>query len=325
VKLSRRKFLHLTAGAAVLPAVSRIARADAYPSRPVRIVVGYPPGGPFSIVARFASEILSDRLGQNFYVDNRPGPGGNLGTEIVARAPPDGYTLLVVGPPAAINATLYDNLSFNFLEDIAPVAGAFSVPYVMEVTPSFPAKTVPEFIAYAKANPGKINMASGGNGSGQQIAGEMFKMMTGVNMVHVPYRGGAGALVDLMAGQVQVMFDPMSSSIEYIKAGKLRALAVASVTPSDALRNLPTIGDFVPGYEMSAWYGICAPKKTPAELIDKLNKELNAGFAGSKLKTLIADLGGTSLIGSPSDFGTRIAEYTEKWGKVVRAANIRVE
>jgi tripartite-type tricarboxylate transporter receptor subunit TctC len=325
MKLPRRQFLHLAAGAAAVPVASRIALAQNYPARQVRVIAGFPAGGPVDIVARLVGQTLSERLGQTFFIDTHPGAGGNVATELVVRAPADGYTLLVVGPPAAINTTLYVKLSFDFLDDIAPVAGFMSVPYVMEVTPSFPAKTVPEFIAYAKANPGKINFASGGNGAGQQIAGEMFKMMTGVNMVHVPYRGGALALVDLMAGEVQMMIDPMSSSIEYIRAGKLRALAVASATRSDALPDLPTVADFVPNYEMSAWYGLCAPKKTPAELIDKLNKEINAGLADSRMKARIADLGGTPLLGSPGDFGKRIAEDTEKWGKVIQTANIKAE
>ena len=325
MQLPRRKFLHLAAGAAALPAGPRIAWAQAYPTRPVRMIAGFPAGGPVDIPARIVGQILSERLGQNFVIDNRPGAAGNIAAEMVIRAPADGYTLLAVGPPAAINTTLYQNLSFNFLEDLTPVAGVLSVPYVMEVTPSLRAKTVPEFIAYAKANPGTINFGSGGNGAGQQIAGEMLKMMTGIDMVHVPYRGGALALVDLMAGQVQMMIDPMSSSIEHIRAGKLRALAVASLTRSNALPDLPTVSEFVPGYEMTAWYGVCAPKKTPAEIIDKLNKQINAGLGESGMKKRIADLGGQPLIGPPAEFGKRIADDTEKFGKVVRAAYIRLE
>jgi len=325
MKLPRRTFLHLAASAAALPTVSRLARAQAYPSRPVRVIAGFPAGGAVDTAGRFVGQILSERLGQNFVIENRPGAGGNIAAEAVVRAPSDGYTLLVVGSTAATNTTLYDNLSFNFLDDLAPVAGIFSVPLVMEVTPSFPVKTVPEFIAYAKTNPGRINFASAGNGTGQQIASEMFKMMTGVEVVHVPYRGGAPALVDLMAGQVQMMIDPMSSSIEYIRAGKLRALAVASLSRSNVLPDLPTISDFVSGYEISAWYGICAPKKTPPAIIDKLNKEINAGLGEPGMKKRIADLGGEPFIGPPAEFGRRIAEDTEKLGKVIRAANIKAE
>jgi tripartite-type tricarboxylate transporter receptor subunit TctC len=321
----RRHFLHLAAGAAVLPALSRVARAENYPTRPVRVIAGFPAGGPVDIAARLAGQILSERLGQNFFIQNHPGAGGNVATELVVRAPADGYTLLAVGAPAAINTTLYSNLPFNFLDDIAPVAGVMNVPYVMEVTPLFPAKTVPEFIAYAKANPGKINFGSGGNGTGQQIAGEMFNMMTGVSMVHVPYRGGALALVDLMAGQVQMMIDTISSSIEFIKAGKLRALAMASTARSEALPDLSTVGDFVPGYEMSTWFGLCAPKNTPATVIDTLNKTINSGLADPATKKRVADLGGTPLPGAPGDFGKHIAEDTEKWGKVIRATGIKAE
>jgi tripartite-type tricarboxylate transporter receptor subunit TctC len=325
MKLPRRKFLHLAAGAAALPALSRIARAQAYPSRPVRIVVGFTPGGSTDIAARVIGQWLSDRLGQPFVIENRPGAATNIGTEAVVKAAPDGYTLLVVTPANATNATLYENLNFNFIRDITPVAGVSRVPNVMEVPLSFPAKTVPEFIAYAKANPGKINMASPGNGTAGRVAGELFKMMTGVNMVHVPYRGGAPALTDLLGGQVQVMFGVMPTSIEYIRAGKLRALAVTTATRSDALPDLPTVSSFVPGYEASAFFGVCAPKTTPAETINKLNKEINAGLADPKLKARLADLGGTVLPGSPADFGKLIADETEKWAKVVKFAGIKAE
>ena len=275
------------------------------------------------IVARLIGQWLSERLGQPFIIENRPGAGSNIATEAVVRAPPDGYTLLLVGPPNAINATLYDKLNFNFIRDIAPVASIVRVPNVMVVNPSVPAKTVPEFIAYAKANPGKINMASAGIGSSAHVAGELFKMMTGVDMVHVPYRGAAPALTDLLGGQVQVCSPRMPASIEYIKAGKLRALAVTTATRSEALPDVPTVGEFVPGYEASSWYGVGAPKNTPAEIVDKLNKEINAALADPKIKARLADLGGTALAGSPADFGKLIADETEKWGKVIRAANIK--
>jgi tripartite-type tricarboxylate transporter receptor subunit TctC len=325
MKLPRRNFLHLAAGAAALPAVSRIAWAQPYPSRPVRIVVGLAPGGANDIVARLLGQRLSERLGQPFVIENRPGGGGNIATEAVVRAPADGYTLLMVGSYNAINATLYDNLNFNFIRDIAPVASIATNPLVMEVHPSVAAKTVPEFIAYAKANPGKINMASPGIGSAPHLAGELFKMRAGVDMVHVPYRGGVPALTDLLGGQVQVYFPGTVSSIEYIKTGRLRALAVTAATRSEALPDLPTVGEFVPGYEASSWFGVGAPKATPAEIVDKLNKEINAGLADPKIKARFADLGGTPLVGSPADFGKLIAEETEKWGKVIRAANIKPE
>jgi tripartite-type tricarboxylate transporter receptor subunit TctC len=318
MKLPRRSFLHLAAGAAALPAVSRIARAQAYPTRPVRIVVGFPPGGSVDITARLIGQWLSERLGQPFVVDNRPGAGSNIGTEAVVRAPADGYTLLLVSAPNAINATLYGNLNFNFIRDIAPVATIARAPNVMEVHPSLPAKTVPEFIAYAKANPGKINMASTGNGTSTHMSGELFKAMTGVDMIHVPYRGNAPALTDLLAGQVQVLFDNISTSIEHIRAGKLRALAVTTAMRSHLLPDLPTVADFVPGYEASTFFAVGAPKNTPAEIIDKLNMEINAALADPKLKMRFADLGGTVLSGSPADFGNLIAEETEKWAKVVK-------
>jgi tripartite-type tricarboxylate transporter receptor subunit TctC len=321
----RRQFLHLAAGAAALPAVSHIARAQAYPSRPVRMIVPIAPGGAQDILARLMGQWLSERLGQPFVIDNRPGGGSNIGTEAVVRAPADGHTLLLIPPDSAINATLYDKLNFNFIRDIAPVAGVFRGAYVMVVNPSVPAKTVPEFIAYAKANPGKINMASVGIGSGPHIAGELFKMMAGVNVVHVPYRGGGPALTDLLGGQVQVMFPGTVASIEYIRAGRLRALAVTTATRSEALPGIPTMGEFVPGYEASQWFGIGAPKNTPAEIVDKLNREINAGLADPKIKARLADLGGEVLALSPADFAKLIAEETEKWGKVIRAANIKPE
>jgi tripartite-type tricarboxylate transporter receptor subunit TctC len=325
VKFPRRKFLHLTAGAAALPAVTRIARAQAYPSRPVRLIVGFAPGGSFDIVARIMAQWLSERLGQQFIVENRPGATGNIATEAVVKAPADGYTLLLVGVNGAYNATLYEKLNFNFLRDIALVASISRESNVMEVHPSFPAKTVPEFIAYAKANPGKINHASAGTGSAGHVAGELFKMMTGVNMLHVPYRGGAPALTDLLGGQVQVSFGSMLASIEYIRAGKLHPLAVTTATRSEALPDIPTVSEFVPGYEASAWFGVGAPKNTPAAIIDKLNKEINAALADPKIKRRLADLGGTVLALSPADFGILIADETEKWGRVIRSANIKAE
>jgi tripartite-type tricarboxylate transporter receptor subunit TctC len=286
----RRQFLHLAAGAAALPAVSRIAGAQAYPTHPVRIIVGAAPSGTFDIMARLIGQWLSERLGQPFIIENRPGAGSNIGTEAVVRAPADGYTLLLVGVPNAINATLYDRLNFNFIRDIAPVAGIDREPHVMVVNPSVPAKTVREFIAYAKANPGKISMASAGNGTPSHVSGELFKMMTGINMVHVPYRGGGPALVDLLSGQVQVMFPTMSSSIEYVRAGKLGALAVTSATPSEALPQIPTVSDFVPGFEATFWTGIGAPKNTPTDVVDKLNKEINAGLGDPRMQARLADL-----------------------------------
>jgi tripartite-type tricarboxylate transporter receptor subunit TctC len=325
MKLSRRRFLHLAAGAAALPIASRIARAQTYPTRPVRIIVSLAAAGMQDILARLIGQWLSERLGQPFVIENRTGAGGNIGTEAVVRAPPDGYTLLTVGPSNAANATLYDKLSYNFIRDIAPVASLTRVPNVLEIHPSVPVKTVPDFIAYAKANPGKLSMASGGNGTSQHLSGELFKMMTGIDMQHVPYRGAGPALTDLMGGQVQVMFDNVSSSIEYIRAGKLRPLAVTTAARSDALPDLPTVGDFVPGYEASAVNGIGAPRATPIEIIDKLNKEINAGLADPRLKARLADLGASVLVGSPADYGRLIAEETEKWGKVIRAANIKAE
>jgi tripartite-type tricarboxylate transporter receptor subunit TctC len=324
--LGRRQFLRLATGAAALPTVSRIARAQTYPSRPVRIIVGLAAGGMQDILARLIGQWLSERLGQPFVIENRTGGGGNIAAEAVVRAPADGYTLLTVGPSNAANATLYDKLSFNFIRDIAPVASLTRVPNVMEVHPSVPVKTVPEFIAYAKANPGKLNMASGGNGTSQHLSGELFKMMTGVNMTNVPYRGSGPALTDLLAGQVQVMFTSMPASIAYIKAASLRALAVTTPTRSEGLPDISTVSEYVPGYEVSSWYGVGAPKNTPVEIIEKLNKEINAAFADPRMEARIAVMGGgTVLHGSPADYGKLIADETEKWGKVIRAANIKVE
>ena len=318
VKLPRRQFLHLAAAAAALPNLSRIASAQAYPVRPVRWIVGFAAGGPQDIVARLLGQSLSERLGQQFVVENRPGAGGNIGTEAVVRAQADGYTILMIGPSAAINVTLYESLSFNLLRDIVPVAGFMRTANVLEVNPSLPVKTVPELIAYAKANPGKINMASAGNGSSQHVAGELFKMMTGVDMVHVPYRGAAPALTDLLGGQVQIMFDNMASSVEHVRSGKLRGLAVTTAARSEALPELPTVGDFVAGYEASGLYGVGVPKDTPAEVVDKLNREINAAVNDPKMKPRLADLGGTVLSGTAADFGRLLAGEVEKWGKVVK-------
>jgi tripartite-type tricarboxylate transporter receptor subunit TctC len=325
MKLPRRQFLHLAAGAAALPAVSRVARAQAYPTRPVRLIATFPAGGVVDLMARLIAQWLSERLGQTFIVENRAGAGGNIGTEAVVRAPADGYTLLFVNAANAINTTFYEKLNFNFLRDIAPIAGIVRLPFVMVVNPSVPAKTVPEFIAYAKANPGKLTMASGGIGTATHVSGELFKMMTGVNMVHVPYRGLASALTDLLGGQVQVTFASMASSIEYIRAGKLRALAVTSVMRLELLPSIPTVGDFLPGYEASLWVGIGAPRDTPTQIVEKLNEAINAALVDSNIKARIADLGGTPLVGSPADFGKFIADETEKWGQVIRAANIKAE
>jgi tripartite-type tricarboxylate transporter receptor subunit TctC len=318
MKLPRRQFLHLAAGAAALPIWPRIARAQAYPTRTVRVIVGFPPGGSVDIAARLIGQWLSDRLKQQFVIENRPGAGSNIGTEAVVNAVPDGYTLLLCSSPNAISATLYDKLNFVFLRDIAPVASIMRAPNVMVVNLSVPAKTVPEFIAFAKANPGKINMASTGNGTSTHLSGELFKMMAGVDMVHVPYRGNAPALTDLLGGQVQILFDSISTSIEHVRSGRLRALAVTSTTRSQALPDLPTVSDFVPTYEATAFFGVCAPKNTPADIIDKLNQEINAGLADPKMKARLADLGGTTLAGTPVDFGKFIAEETEKWAKVVK-------
>jgi tripartite-type tricarboxylate transporter receptor subunit TctC len=325
MKLPRRKFLHLAAVAIGLPAVSRMARAQSYPARPVRIIVGFAAGGAPDIAARLLAQWLSERLGQQFVIENRPGAGSNIGTEAVVDAAADGHTLLLASIANAVNATLYEKLNYNFIRDIVPVASISHEAYVMEVHPSFPAKTVPEFITYAKANPGKLNMASAGNGTGPHVAGELFKLMAGIDMVHVPYRGSPPALTDLLGGQVQVMFSPLSSSIEYVRSGKLRALAVTTATRSMALPDLPTVGDFVPGYEASGWFGVGAPRKTPGEIVDRLNNEINAGLADSKLQARLADLGSMVFVGSPFDFGKHIAEETEKWAKVIRAAHLRAD
>jgi tripartite-type tricarboxylate transporter receptor subunit TctC len=326
MRLPRRLFLQLAASAAALPAAPRIAAAQAYPQRPVRLIVPFASGGATEITARLIGQWLTERLGQPFVVEMRPGAGGNVGTEAVVNAAPDGYTLLMVNAaPSAINAALYDKLNFNFLRDMVPVGGVLFTPLILQVNPGFAPKTVPELIADAKANPGKINMASAGNGTPPHVAGELFKMMAGVDIVHVPYRGGGPALVDLLGGQVQMMFGNLASSIEYVRAGKLRPLAVTTTMRAEALPDLPTVGNFLPGYEASDWYGICAPKGTPADLISRLNTEINAGLADPKLKARLADLGGTPLPGPPAAFGKLIADETEKWGKVVRTAHMKPE
>ena len=325
MNLPRRKFLHLAAGAAALPFAPHVASAQVYPTRPVRLIVPLAPGGATDIVARLMGQWLSERLGQPFIIENRPGAGGNIGTDTVVKARPDGYTILMASTTNAINATLYDKLSFNFIRDIAPVATISRNSLVMVVHPSIPAKTVPEFIAYAKANPRKLNMASPGNGSPNHVSGELFKMMTGVDMVHVPYRSGGPALTDLLGGQMQVMFPAIVSSIEYIRADRLRALAVTAATRSDELPDIPTVAEFVPGYEASNWFGVGAPKTTPAETVEKLNEEINAGLADPKIKARLAELGAMVLAGSPADFGKLIAEDTEKWAKVVKSAGIKPE
>jgi tripartite-type tricarboxylate transporter receptor subunit TctC len=324
MKFPRRQFLHLAAGAAALPSMSRFAWAQAYPTRPVRVIVPFAPAGTTDIAARLMGQWFSERLGQQFVTENRPGASTTIGTETVVRASPDGYTLLLITTASAINTTLF-KLNYNFLNDIVPIAGIFRVPNVMVVHPSVPAKTVPEFIVYAKANPGKINVASSGTGTSNHMAGELFKLMTGVNMVHIQYRGSGPALIDLLAGQVQVGFDTMPASIEYIRAGKLRALAVTTTTRSEALPDIPTVTEFLPGYEASGWFGIGAPKNTPADIVDKLNREINAALADPKLKAQLADLGGIILSGSPDNFRTLIAEETDKWAKVIHAANIKAE
>ena len=325
MKLPRRHFLQLAAGAVALPTVSRIAIAQTYPTRPVRIIVGLAAGGGQDIVARLLGQWLSERLGKTFVIENRPGAGGNIGIETVVKASPDGYTLLMVAPSSAINATLYDKLNFNFMRDITPVATITRQPFVMLVNQSVPANTLPEFITYAKANPGKLNMASPGNGTGPHVAGELFKMMTGISMQHVPYRGSGPMLTDLLGGQVQVLFTGPVGSIEYIRAGKVRALAVTGATRLEALPKLPTVADFVPGYEASSYYGIGAPRNTPTEIVAKLNMEINAGLSDPTIRTRLVELGGTVSAGSDADFGKLIAEETEKWGKVIRAANIKSE
>jgi tripartite-type tricarboxylate transporter receptor subunit TctC len=323
MKLPRRRVLHLAASAATLPALLRIARAQAYPTRPVRIVVGFPAGGTSDIVARVVGQWLSERLGQQFVVENRPGAGSNLATEAVARAAPDGYTLLLIGGANTINATLFDKLNFDFLRDIAPVASVFETPLVVEVNPSVPVRTIPEFITYAKGNPGKLNFATPGVGTPPHVAGELFKMMTGMDMLHVPYRGTGPMLTDLIGGQVQVAFDPLPASIEHIRAGKLRALAVTTASRSEALPGIPSASEYVPGYVASNWYGFAAPKNTPSDIIDKLNAEINAALADPKIKARLAELGGTPFLSSPAVFTKFVADDSAKWAKVIRAANIK--
>jgi len=323
MKLSRRSLLHLSAGAVALPALSCRARAQTYPARPIRLIIGYTPGGSADITARLTGQWLSERLGQSVIVESRPGGGTNIATEAVVRAPPDGYTLLLVAPANAINATLYDKLSFDFLRDIVPVAGIIRFPNVVDVNPSLPVKSIPELIAYAKTNPGKLNMASSGNGSTIHMSGELFKMMTGINMVHVPYRGGAPALTDLIAGQVHVMFDNLPTSAEHVRSGRLRGLAVTGAARSHVLPELPTVADFLPGYEASAWYGLGAPRNTPAAVIDRLNDAVNAILADPTSQGRFAELGASLLPGSPADFGKLLADETEKWGKVVKFAGAK--
>jgi tripartite-type tricarboxylate transporter receptor subunit TctC len=325
MKFARRQFLQLAAGATALPAFAPIAQAHTYPTRPVRLIIGYTPGGSADLTSRLMGQWLSERLGQSFVIENRPGGGTNIATEAVVRAAPDGYTLLLVAPANAINATLYDKLNFNFLGDIEPVAGIIRFPNVVVVNPSLPIKSIPELIAYAKANPGKLNMASSGNGSTIHMSGELFKMLTGINMVHVPYRGGAPALTDLIAGQVHVMFDNIPTCAEHVRSGKLRGLAVTSATRSDVLPDLPTVADFLPGYEASAWYGIGAPKNTPPEIIETLNKAVNEVLADSRAKTRFAEVGAFLLPGSTADFAKLLANETDKWGKVVKFAGAKVD
>jgi tripartite-type tricarboxylate transporter receptor subunit TctC len=325
MKFPRRRFLKLTGIAAAASALQWPALALDYPTRPVRWVVGYPPGGPQDIVARLVGQFLSERFGQQFIIENRSGAGGNIGAEAVINAPPDGYTMLLVGSPNAINATLYEKLSFVFLRDIVPVASIGRVPLVMEVHPSVPAKTVPEFIAYAKANPGTINYASAGNGTPQHVSAELFKMMTGVNMLHVPYRGAAPAMTDMISGHVQVMFDPMPTAIEQVKAGRLRALAVTTTKRSDALPDLPTVSEFLPGFAADTWYGAGVPRNTPVEIVEALNRAINAVLGEAKVKERLADLGAAVLVGTPADFGRMLADETEKWGRVVKASGAKPE
>jgi tripartite-type tricarboxylate transporter receptor subunit TctC len=324
-KLSRRQFLHLTAVAAAFAALPPVAKAQTYPTRPVHIIAGFAAGGGVDITARLIGQWLSERLGQSFVIENRPGADGNLGTEAVVNAPPDGYTLLLATVPNAVNATLYQKLNFNFIRDIAPVAGVIRVPMVVLVHPSVAARTIPEFIAYAKANPGKINMASAGTGSAPHMAGELFNVMAGVSMVHVPYRGQGPALADLLGGQVQVLFATAPGTTDYIRTGRLRALAVTTSTQAEVLRDLPTVGDFVPGYEANQWYGIGAPQRTPVEIVDKLNQEINAAFANPAMKARFTDVGGEPLAGSPAEFGKLIADETEKWAKVIKFVGIKSE
>ena len=325
MKIPRRRLLAMAAGAAALPIMPRVARAQAWPSRPVRIIVGFPAGGATDIQARLMGQWLSERLGQQFIIENRAGASGNIGTEAVVRAPADGYTLLQIVTPHAINAALYSNLGFDFIRDIAPVICAARLAYVVVVHPSVPATTIPEFIAYAKANPGKLNYGSAGPGTPQNIGCELFKMMTGVNLVHIPYRGGAPATSDLVAGHLQVIFSPVSESIQHVKAGKLRALAVTTTSRLDVLPDTPVVADFVPGYEASGFAGIGAPRNTPAEIIDLLNRELNAGLADARIRERIVELGGTVLGGTPAEFATIIKDATEKWGNVIKVAGIKAE
>jgi tripartite-type tricarboxylate transporter receptor subunit TctC len=325
MKLPRRRFLHLTAGALAAPAMSRLAWAQAYPSQPIRIIVGFSAGSGSDIYARLMAQWLSERLGQSIIIENRPGAGGNIGTEAAAKSPPDGYTLLQTVPAHAINDSLYEKLNVNFLRDLAPVGGVARVPFVLVVNLSVPANTVPEFIAYAKANPGKLNFSSPGIGTGIHMAGELFKLMTGVQMIHVPYRGAAAAMTDLIGGQVQLMFDTTAASIPHIRAGKVRPLAVTTATRSALLPDLPTIGDFVPGYEASGPFGLAAPKNTPADIVAKLNGEINAVLADPKVKARLADLGSEPLTGSPAEFEKLMTSETEKWAKVIRTANIKAE
>ncbi len=325
MRLRRRQFLRLTAGAAALSGFSPVAKAQTYPSRPVRWIVGYAPGGGNDIIARLMGQWLAERTGQSFIIENRPGAGTNIATEAVVNAPPDGYTFLLAGVPNASNASLYGKLNFNFIRDIAPVASISRTCLVLAVNPSFPAKTVPEFVAYAKANPGKLNMGSAGIGSGGHLAGELFKMMAGVDLVHVPYRGNGPALTALLGGEMEVLFPTLPSSIEYIRAGKLRGLAITSAMRSEAVPDLPAVAEFVPGYEMSAWYGIAAPKGTPAEVIDKINREINAGLADPKMKTRLLGLGEEPMPMTSADFGKLIADETEKWAKVIKSAGMKAE
>jgi len=323
MKLARRTFVYLALGAAVLPLVPRNASGQIYPTRPVRLICAFPAGGPNDTLARLIGQWLSERFGRPFVVENRPGAATNIATEAVVRAPPDGYTLLLVAQVNAINVTLYERLNFNFIRDIAAVAGIMRVPSILEVNPSVPVHTVPEFIAYAKANPGRLNMASAGNGTSSHLSGELFKIMTGVDILHVPYRGAAAALTDLIAARVQVYFDLMPNSIAHVRSGKVRPLAITTTTRSGALPDLPSVGDFVPGYEVNTWFGVGAPRGTPADIVDKLNEEINAALADPQMKARLAELGGTVLAGTPADFEKLIADETEKWARVIRAANIK--
>ncbi len=325
MKLPRRRLLHLAAGAVALPTLSRVVWAESYPTHPVQIVVGFTAGSTSDILARLMAQWLSQRFGQQFIVENRPGAGGNIGAETVVKATPDGYTLLMVPPAVAANATLYEHLNFNFLHDIAPVAGVVRVPNVVEVNPSVPVRTIPELIAYARANPGKLSFASAGIGTASHLAGQLFNTMSGVNLQHVAYRGDGPAMADLIAGQVQIGFATMTASIGHIRADQLRPLAVTTIKRSDALPGIPSVSDFLPGYEASSWFGVAAPRRTPAEIIESLNREINAGLADSTINARLADMGGMLLTGSPSDFGKLIADETEKWSKVIRAAGIKAE